>query len=138
MTQPQELFTAPTYRITRLGLEIKGTLTFDEWVEIGRRIVSLGNATRWALGDWLLYGEGRGNYGERYSQGLQNETQGSYGGLANAVSVAKKFPPESSRRRENLSWSHHAEVSTCEPEVADTWLNTAEANNWSVKDLRPL
>ena len=31
------------------------------------------------------------------------------------------------RRRRKLSWSHHLEVLPCEPEVADTWLDTAEA-----------
>ena len=43
--------------------------------------------------------------------------------------VAHKF--EISRRRENLSFSHHAEVTALEPAEQDDWLDRAEAEKWA-------
>jgi len=54
--------------------------------------------------------------------------------VADAKWVADKF--ESSRRRENLSWSHHREVVALPEEAADRMLNLAEQEGWSRNDLR--
>jgi len=50
-----------------------------------------------------------------YSQALE-ATEYEYGTLANNKFLASKF--EFSRRRENLSHAHHAEVASLEPEEA--------------------
>src|SRR5690606_4701335 len=48
--------------------------------------------------------------------------------VANAV----KF----SLRKENLTWSHHIEIASLEPEEQAAWLNRAEVERWSVRRLR--
>jgi hypothetical protein len=52
----------------------------------------------------------------------------------NMVYVASRF--EISRRRENLSWSHHAALAALEPTQQDHWLDLAEENRLSVRCLR--
>jgi hypothetical protein len=52
-----------------------------------------------------------------YSQAL-DATEMEYGTLANAKWVSGQF--EFSRRRENLSWSHHLEVAKLGPDEQDS------------------
>ena len=52
----------------------------------------------------------------------------------NMVYVATRF--EISRRRENLSWSHHAELAALDNEEQERWLNRASDHRLSVQDLR--
>jgi hypothetical protein len=41
-----------------------------------------------------------------------------------------------SRRRDNLTWSHHAVVAALDPDEQDRWLDMAAAERLSVADLR--
>src|SRR5690606_10905108 len=79
---------------------------------------------------WWLYGERR--YGEACSQAAEvgYATQTLY----NAASIASRI--EISRRRENLSFSHHAEVAYLERDEQETLLDKAEENGWTRNDLR--
>lgn len=43
---------------------------------------------------------------------------------------------ELSRRRDNLSWSHHREVGGLEPDQQDELLDKAESEDWSIRDMR--
>jgi hypothetical protein len=79
----------------------------------------------------VRYGAGR--YGHKYAAatrvtGYDRQT------LMNMVYVATSF--QISRRRENLSWSHHAELAALEIEEQERWLNLATAQRLSVRDLR--
>ena len=80
----------------------------------------MGSAVSWALGDWLVYGEGRGDWGEKYTQAM-SETGKSYESLVNFMVVSKAF--ELKRRRFNLSHSHHREIGALDPAAADLILN---------------
>lgn len=106
-------------------------IDFATWVERGRQLGMIARGNGWWLGDWLLYGHAK--YGERYARasritGYDPQT------LMNMVYVSSRF--EISRRRETLSWSHHAEVAALEPAVQDEWLGEAERRKFSVRDLR--
>lgn len=106
-------------------------ITFDHWVRHGRRLGTIGRGTGWWIGDWLNYGNMA--YGQRYARaaritGYDSQT------LMNMTYVASRF--EASRRREGLSWSHHAEVAALAPEEQDEWLARAEKDRLSVRDLR--
>lgn len=57
-----------------------------------------------------------------------------YQTLRNYAWVARKF--ELDRRRETLSFQHHAEVSSVAPGEQDKWLDPAEEFNWSRNELR--
>ena len=117
--------------LTPTSLRFTRELKFEEWECYGRLLVSVEGAVRWWLGDWLRYGEGRGDWGEMYSQALN---AGSYGGLRNCAWLAGVF--ELSRRRDNLSWSHHAEVAALEVSEQDRLLDAAEEDGWSHRKLR--
>lgn len=104
-----------------------------EWAEVGRRIGSVGRNIQWLLGDWIAYGNQK--FGERYARaskisGYDPQT------LMNMVYVATRFP--ASRRRENLSWSHHETLAALDPEDQDRWLDQATQHRWSVADLRTM
>lgn len=113
------------------GLKIQPGIKLDEWEKIGGQVVGLHSATSWALGDWLFYGEWE--YGSSYeaaaaATGLAVQT------LTDLKHVAGRF--EFSRRRENLSLSHHREVAPLPLDEQDDWLDQAEEGGWSREQLR--
>lgn len=101
------------------------------WRDIVYQLIAMEHGAPWWLGDALRYGERV--YGETYSQ--VTETTGyAVQTLKNAMWVAGRF--ESSRRRDDLSFAHHAEVAALEPLVADAWLDLAWEESLTVKELR--
>lgn len=107
-------------------------LDAQEWAAAGRRIGVVGRCIQWLLGDWITYGNAK--FGERYARastitGYDPQT------LMNMVYVASRFPI--SRRRENLSWSHHETLASMDdPDEQGYWLDEASKHRWSVSDLR--
>ena len=106
-------------------------LSFADWVDQGRRLGLMGRSAGWWIGDWLQYGNFM--YGERYTRaarvtGYDAQT------LMNMVYVASRIEPD--RRRQKLSWSHHAEVVALSPADQDAWLERAEQEHLSVRCLR--
>jgi hypothetical protein len=92
--------------LTATGATIKGDPTLDQfWAGI-QNCYTLANATQWAIGDLLLYGEGRSDWGEEYTQAVEL-TQKSYWTLTQAVRVSKAFPRDDREFAGSLSWSHH-------------------------------
>lgn len=106
-------------------------LSPSDWTNHGRRLGALGRASGWWIGDWLRYGNER--FGERYSRaakitGYDSQT------LMNMVYVASRF--DFSRRRENLSWSHHAELAALSEGDQERWLDAVERERMSIRCLR--
>ena len=102
-----------------------------DWVAVGLSIGEMGRVSNWWVGDWLRYGTSR--WGEKYVEaaritGLDGKT------LRNLVYVASRF--DLSRRRDKLTWSHHAEVAAIEPSNQDHWLDRSIQDRLSVADLR--
>ena len=118
-------------RMTSAGLRLRPGMTFDEWQAIGRGIGGLSRACAWALGDWVNYGEHV--YGERYRVAV-GATRFDYQTLRNYAWVARSF--ELSRRRDTLSFQHHAEVAALSEPQQDLWLWRAESEGWSRNELR--
>lgn len=118
---------------SRVGLILPDDISFEEWERIGTTLDTMGAGLNWWRGDWLNKGEAK--FGETYAQAVQ-ETGRSEQTLMNVAWVARVFPME--RRREALSWSHHAEVAALDPDVADRLLDRAEAENLSKSSLREL
>lgn len=85
----------------------------------------------WALGDAMNFAEHR--YGDTYAQwadetGLSENTLATIKWVAGAV--------ESSRRREDVGWSHHREVAALPPEKQDALLERAAdkgMTRWEVR-----
>jgi hypothetical protein len=98
---------------------------------VGRRFGEIGRCSQWWLGDWIKYGNAK--FGERYSRAMKL-TGYDVQSLMNMVYVASRF--EISRRRENLSWSHHATLAPLDVAEQEYWLTRAIAEKLSVADLR--
>ena len=106
-------------------------MTVDMWKAVGARIAMYSEASSWWLGDWLAFGQVK--YGRRYKEGVAL-TGLDYKTLRNYAMVARRF--EVSRRRDDVSFQHHAEVCALEDPEQDRWLELAAVNRWSKAELR--
>jgi hypothetical protein len=127
-----DLSTGLPGRLTDRGLVLRRDLSFEEYVDAGRKLTALGRSVAWAIADWIHRGRYAG-YGERYAEALA-VTGLDYQTIANYAMVAGRF--DISRRRENLSLQHHLEVASLPEEEQDAWLDRAEAGEWSRNELR--
>jgi hypothetical protein len=118
------------------GYDLPSDLTFERWLEVGQTLQQMERSVKWWLGDWWNYGVRC--YGEMASQAskdhVEDATGYAYHTIENAGAVARKF--ENSRRRENLSWSHHDAVASLPPADADALLDRAAEANLNVFALR--
>ena len=121
----------PALELTRVGWTPSADMELDEWSAVGRRLGEIGRCSQWWLGDWIHYGNAR--FGERYSRAVKLTGYDAQS-LMNMVYVASRF--EIYRRRENLSWSHHAAVASLDVADQERWLARALADKLSVADLR--
>jgi hypothetical protein len=106
-------------------------LTIDDWLRHGRSLGAIGRGSGWWIGDWVRFGNSR--YGERYAVASRitgYDTQS----LMNMAYVASRFSP--SRRREKLSFSHHADLAALPFEEQERWLDRAERDRLSSHRLR--
>jgi hypothetical protein len=122
---------APAAGLTRVGWTPAADIDLAEWSAVGRRLGEIGRCSQWWLGDWINYGNAK--FGERYSRAAKltgYDTQS----LMNMVYVASRF--DIYRRREKLSWSHHATVAALDLDGQEMWLTRASIEKLSVADLR--
>lgn len=116
----------------KAGMVFPQNLPERSWERIGTGLRELTNSSAWWLADWLIYGESA--YGlRRYREAIER-TGLDYQTLRNYAWVARRF--EHHRRRENLSFAHHAEVARFSPAEQDYWLRKAEQQMWSRNELR--
>jgi hypothetical protein len=130
VTLPEDGLSIPG-NVSESGLALRPGLEYGEWAAVWNTLGRIERAHRWWIGDWLNYGERE--YGQVYEEALPM-TGLDYKSLRNCKWVSGQI--ELSRRRDNLSWGHHAEVASLEPDEQDHWLGRAEDNHWSQKELR--
>jgi len=129
-----ELFNE-SFRLTTTGLEIKGNPDFEDWMEYGHTLKTLdGTSRQFAIGDWIVAGFDKFQHGKWEAVQQVWGGNGALGSLQNYEYVAKHV--ESSRRRENLSFSHHAEVADLDPNDQHDFLQLAVDKKLSVASLR--
>ena len=121
----------PDASFSSAALTLPSGLPFERWRAIGREIVATGDSSTWWLADWARYGEGA--YGARYREAVAITGLGCQT-LRNYAWVAGRF--EASRRRDALSFAHHAEVAALSAAEQDAWLDRAETAGWSRNELR--
>jgi hypothetical protein len=117
--------------LTRVSWHPRRELGASDWLRQGRWLGSLGRTIGWWLGDWLRYGTA--HYGERYTTAARVTGYDEHT-LMNMAYVASKF--DISRRREKLSFSHHAELAALPPIDQERWLERAQQEELSVHALR--
>ncbi len=125
--------TVGSFEFGDIGLRVVGDPTFNEWLQCGQLLLTANRAIQFWVGDWLNYGEQR--WGEMYTQAI-DMTGYDYQTLANEKYIASRI--DFYRRRENLSFSHHAEVAALPPEEQDYWLDKAESEGLTRSELRRL
>ncbi len=103
----------------------------SEWVAAGRRLGAIGRGSQWWIGDWIRFGAAK--WGEKYTEAARI-TGYDHQSLRNLAWIAARF--DLSRRRDKLTWSHHAEVAGLELEEQEAWLERAIAEKLSAADLR--
>jgi hypothetical protein len=114
-----------------LGWEPPSDIDRAGWLAAGTSLAEFGRVNNWWLGDWIRFGTAR--WGEKYVEaakitGLDGKT------LRNIAYVASRF--DLSRRRDNLTWTHHAEVAALPSEQQEEWLERALTQRMSPGDLR--
>jgi hypothetical protein len=109
----------------------KRELARHEWLVVGRRLGGISRCNQWWLGDWVRYGADK--WGEKYTHAAKI-TGYDPRSLANMASISAAFKP--SRRRDNLTWSHHATVVALPEGEQEVWLDRAATERLSVADLR--
>ncbi len=114
-----------------LTLDLPADLPFDDWCALGQRLCATAKGINWWIGDWWNSGM---RYGERAAMAAEGIFGLSYKSLSQYGGIARKF--ESSRRLENLSFGHHAEVAALPREEADALLVRALSDDLSTRELR--
>lgn len=117
--------------LPRNGIQFPRQLSYEKWSSIGRQLSALGSSSAWCLGDWIVHGEIA--YAGRYRDAVE-KTSLDYQTLRNYAWVARRF--ELSRRRDTLSFGHHAEVASLPAPEQDFWLRKAQELSWSRNQLR--
>lgn len=126
------LFDVGDATLTPTALALPEDLSFEQWAWYGQRLVRSAASVLWWLGDWWAYGEH--HYGQRKAATVLEGFPYAFQTCADAGWLARVF--ETSRRREVLPWSHHKEVAALPPGIADEFLEAAQINGWSEKELR--
>ena len=120
------------FTATPTGLIVTAPVPYEVWEAYGGALRRVESSLQWVIGDWLIYGED--TYGEKYAQatsmwpGRTIERLKRYAFVSQCVHLPI--------RTQNLSWSHHAEVATMDTVDQKLWLEKAEENNWSVRELK--
>lgn len=118
-------------QVRKSGMVFSPKLSLQAWELVGQQILSLTDSASWWIADWLVYGEAA--FQDRYAEAVK-KTSLNYQTLRNYAWVARRF--ELSRRRDSLSFGHHAEVAALDPAEQDFWLRKAEEFGWSRNKLR--
>lgn len=120
------------FKLTRVGLSPVGKPDLDTWKKAGGSLQQMDGAIHWWIGDWLNYGHEHYEHGQ-YEEALE-VLPFTYSTITHDKWVAQQI--ESCRRRQNLSWSHHATVAPLELEQQEELLAEAEKEGWTRAELR--
>jgi hypothetical protein len=115
--------------VTAVGLRIKARLSYSQWSNLVGGLQRVHRSILWLIGDAIVWGED--HFSEEFSQAISEYSRGAQ---YNAAWVSRKI--EISRRRETLSWSHHAEVAMLGRAEQDRFLQEAIDHHWGVHELR--
>lgn len=113
-----------------LSLVVAQAISLDEWTQAVEMISGLSAASPFWLGDLLELGERA--YGENYAQGIPDDIAPAT--LRGYQWVSSRVPP--ANRHPALSWSHHRAVSSLDHVEQALLLDQAEAEGWSVAELK--
>ena len=113
------------FRLTAIGLQAEGDPSFEQWTVLGQYLERCDSAVAWWVADFLNYADDHPEWKDEAEQIIST----LYGGrsdktLANLRAVGRAY--DSSRRREQLSFSHHADLASQPEHVQDELLDWCE------------
>jgi len=115
---------------SRTPLPLHTGMSREEWEAAGKGLRDAAEWTQWAIGEWLNFG--RREFGEAITYERAAAITGyAVPTLHNLASVSLRISP-----RGEMSWAHHREVAALEPAEQDRWLDKAEKEDWSTRELR--
>ena len=122
--------------LSSTALRLPAGVDLPQWMEIGRSLGSVSEATRWWVGDFLIYGEAM--CGQDHTQIFDPEVGSawSWDTLRQYRWVSERVPEENRRPPDQLSWSHHRAIAILEPHEQSEWLQRAIDERLSVRDLK--
>jgi len=132
LTKGATAVTVAAVTYSKNGLVFDQNTSYEEWRAVGKELDLKQRVLSFCIGDWINYGRSKWEKG-KYKE-AESEFSQKYGTLANAVYVCQRI--ELSRRRENLSFSHHREVAKFDTKKQDYYLDYAEKNHLSSRELR--
>jgi len=110
-------------QLTKTGWTLPANLTETDWKEAGAMLAKVEGAMNWWLGDWWAFGEH--GYGDRKALVESEDWEGpAYQTCKNVALVCAAF--EKSRRRDLVTFTHHAEASSLPTAEADRVLDWCE------------
>jgi len=115
---------------TKTALLLPPDTSYEQWESIGKQLQKAGESVMWWLGDWWAFGDHR--YGERAAQAIEEGFPWAYQTCRNAAWVCRNI--ETSRRRDTLSFNHHAEVAGLPKQTQERLLSEAEKAALQVVD----
>ena len=112
---------------TATELLISTNATRDDLVRIGQALMRVETGMQWWIGDWWneverKHGDGKAICAEA---GINYQTARQCGWVSRQMFL----------RKNNLSFGHHNIVAALEPDLQRSWLDTAEAEGWSIAKL---
>lgn len=117
-------------QLEKTSLNFKRDVSKDEWMNVFKSLKMVEGCVQFWLGDCLSYRQQKwGMYDD-----IADETGYDKRVLQNIKSVSEKV--ESSRRNENLSYSHHVEVASLPADKQKVYLLKAVDEKLSVRELR--
>ena len=121
----------PSVQLTKRGLTITEAATQEDQELVESLLLDTADVLPFAWGDYLNYLAS--TRGEEYAQA---KALGRYApGTSRTMQwVCRQVPV--SRRRDSLSFKHHAEVAKLTPTEQELMLARAEEEEWSAKELR--
>lgn len=121
------------FTLTSQGMETRGRPSFMEYEAVGEFIRYAHQRAGWWLADWLRYGDTRDDWRERLSQAIDS-TGLSEKTLKNVRAIGAI--DASIRRPDTVDFSLHGEVAGMTPADQVQWLDRAESNGWTHRELR--
>ncbi len=101
---------------------------YEKWLEEGEELKKRDSQSAWDWGEWWNSGAA---YGERAKKVRSDDWEGpSYSTITNRASVCSEI--KVSRRRETLSFRHHAEVCVLPVDDQDKLLDECEREGYNV------
>lgn len=122
------------YEPRELRIKRKTPPNFEQWASLMFTFNTMAQSSPFWRGD--LYLKGEEWFGEDRATSIFEPGPWNLKTWQNNASVCRHVEP--SRRREELSYSHHAEVAYLDPALQEQYLQTAIDNMLNVRQLREL